>query len=206
MSKVVDRVTEKLIGLDPIRTLGLYQPFATLMMPPYNKDETRWVKSGRKPPFPLGIYMIYSTKKQYASSEVKHIAGPEYFPTIRKHIAEECETKGAGVRWRNADGTIEFNNGVALCVGELMTVEPWTPMKSTKTFVFVDPSRVELVPTDCDEVEDTEPATQGVAINGYTLWNLCFRDMKRIEPFQFKGKQGVGILSMRDREKIKILP
>src|SRR6478609_1851248 len=46
-----------------IRTLGLYQPFAALMA--FGKVETRFVKQGRKPPFPLGKYLIYSCKKGY---------------------------------------------------------------------------------------------------------------------------------------------
>lgn len=52
-----------------VRTLGLHQPFATALYLDH-KIETRWVTWGKKPPFPIGRYMIYSTQKIYSPNEV----------------------------------------------------------------------------------------------------------------------------------------
>ena len=57
-----------------IRTLGFYQPYATLMF--HGKLETRWVKKGKKAPFPLGTYLIYSTQKAYSKEEFEYLSGP----------------------------------------------------------------------------------------------------------------------------------
>lgn len=47
-----------------IRTLVIYQPYATLMG--HGKLETRWVKHGRKPPFPRGKLKPVITKPNSA--------------------------------------------------------------------------------------------------------------------------------------------
>lgn len=52
----------KIETVSKIRTLGFYQPFGTLML--HGKIETRWVKVGKKPPFPEGKYLFYSTQKR----------------------------------------------------------------------------------------------------------------------------------------------
>lgn len=65
---------QDLFGNEVIRSLGLHQPYASLMWT-HNKIETRWVKKGKKPPFPLGTYMIYATQKIYKLDEVENISG-----------------------------------------------------------------------------------------------------------------------------------
>lgn len=101
-----------------IRTLGLYQPFGTLMH--HGKIETRWVKKGKKPPFPLGLYLIYSTKKMYEAPELYEISG-------RK-----------GVEWMNEvlrnDNTID-KCGYALSIGELYQVSKMTRDIELECFV-----------------------------------------------------------------------
>lgn len=69
---------------EPIRTLGLYQPYAGLML--HGKIETRWVKKDRKPPFPPGIYLIYSTQKAYTRHEFRTIAGQSGFDKAKIHM------------------------------------------------------------------------------------------------------------------------
>lgn len=99
-----------------IRTLGLYQPFAGLMLPPYNKIETRWVANGRKPPFPLGKYLLYSTKRVYTREEFLAISA-EY------GLAVDTER-------------IKFKlTGKALCIGDLVRVEKMTKEHQEKAFV-----------------------------------------------------------------------
>lgn len=53
----------------------MYQPFCSLMITK-DKLETRWVLNGKKPPFPLGKYMIYACKKMLKPEEVARISGP----------------------------------------------------------------------------------------------------------------------------------
>lgn len=39
----------------------------------------------------------------------------------------------------------------------------------------------------------------------HTLWGLQFVNIRRIQPFPFKGKQGIGFLSEEDKWKIKFI-
>lgn len=64
-----------LFGNEVIRSLGLLQPYASLMILK-DKLETRWVLNGKKPPFPRGKYLIYSCKRVFKPDEVKRISGP----------------------------------------------------------------------------------------------------------------------------------
>lgn len=59
---------------DVIRSLGLFQPYCSLMWT-HDKLETRWVLRGKKPPFPKGKYMIYACKRAYTVPEVQSISG-----------------------------------------------------------------------------------------------------------------------------------
>ena len=154
-----------------IRTLGLYQPFASLML--HGKIETRLVAIDRKPPFPIGKYLIYSTKKVYLFDEAKDL--------VMRRYAEDANRVLKGEPTRQM-------RGYALCIGFLKEIidpiEPW----NAKTFVDL-PSIV----------------NDG---NGWPAWRrvgLVFENMKRIEPFEFKGKQGIGFLSEEDQKKIKII-
>mgnify|MGYP001036189806 CR=1 FL=1 len=103
---------------------NIYQIYA--WQPNFNRNNlTRWVKKGKKPPFPLGKYLIYSTKKAYADYEFKFIAGDEYL-NAKKHLINES--------------TVSLN-GFALCTGELIElVNATEPESSWEAFVrtFVD--------------------------------------------------------------------
>lgn len=72
---------QDLFGNHFIRSLGLYQPYASLIFT-HDKLETRWVINGKKPPFPKGKYMIYACKRAYAPHEVRHISGGYLDPDI----------------------------------------------------------------------------------------------------------------------------
>ncbi len=162
--------------MEKIRTLGLYQPYATLMLPPYNKVETRWVIKGRKPPFPLGKYLIYATQKFYTTFEFEAIAGTELMHKAYKMMRDNEEMLQARIGW-------------ALGIGELYKVELMTAEISDRAFVK----------TDVLQCFDEEKG------NEYVLWSLHFKDMKRIMPFRIKGKQGIGFLSEVDQAKIEYL-
>ncbi len=170
------RVAEKL-GVPIIRTLGLYQPYASLMM--CGKIETRWVKAGKKPPFPLGKYLIYSCKKSYSTQEFKKIAGSFYDAAMRR-LGISTHTKS------------EYHldkNGYALCVGELVAVEKLNNVQMARAYVDF-------------ETEVISGMRYVAESNGRILWGLHFGNIQTLDPFPFKGKQGIGFLSEEDKAKI----
>lgn len=158
-----------LSGTTKIRTLGLYQPYANLMLPPANKVETRWVKKGRKAGFPLGVYLIYSCLKTFTAKQFLAIAGPENYERASKILDEE-------------DGILA---GYALGIGTLKEVGIARFFDSDYENTFVEPA-----------IDRT---------GAYQRWTLRFEGMMRIQPFPFKGKQGIGFLNDENRKKIKFL-
>lgn len=61
----------------PIRALSLRQPFASLMLPPFNKIETRtWSTSYRGP------VLICASQKAYPWNVVRDICGPDQFDRL----------------------------------------------------------------------------------------------------------------------------
>lgn len=73
--------------MEIIRTLGLYQPYASLML--HGKIETRLVRRFKSPPFPLGKYLLYSTKKDISIGAVERISGPAQVDRIFKTLFPE---------------------------------------------------------------------------------------------------------------------
>lgn len=104
---------------EPTRTLGLYQPYAQLML--HGKIETRWVRVGHKPPFPLGPYLIYSCLADYTLPQLSQIAGHQY-PRIIEKI-----------------NGLKLLHGVALCVAELEKKIWIVPGMDDETFVRYQP-------------------------------------------------------------------
>lgn len=160
--------------MEPIRTLGLYQPFASLMM--HGKIETRWIRKGRKPPFPLGKYLIYATKKPYGLPELSQIAGNQY-DRIKQIIH--------GTR-------VEY--GKALCVGDLVKIIYVLPGMEKETFVDCHKTtRIKYLKTNVAPIEVHQ-----------VMIGLIFENVRRIKPFPFEhGKQGIGFLQPQDVEKIE---
>lgn len=158
-----------LSGTTKIRTLGLYQPYANLMLPPANKVETRWVKKGRKAGFPLGVYLIYSCRKAFTEEQFLAIAGDTNAISAMTYLDDDGRPLLAGY---------------ALGMGLLKELK---------------------IATTSDDYEDTfvEPAIDRTG--AYQRWTLRFEGMMRIQPFPFKGKQGIGFLNDEDRKKIKFL-
>lgn len=168
-----------LFGEEKIRTLGLYQPYASLML--HGKIESRCVEEGKKPPFPTGKYLIYSTKKYYSPESFKHLSG-EYYQSARNIITRE-ETASL--------------NGYAICIGDLMRVEKLGVGQLSRAFVDINPTMLRMGKEDIDWYNE-------IIIDGKQLWGLHFENIQRINPFPFRGKQGVGILSKFHKSFIKI--
>lgn len=161
-----------------IRTLGLYQPFATLML--HGKVETRFVQNLKKPPFHLGVYLIYSTIKCYDFFEAEDMADAgDQGDEFRRVLKIERDMLGAGTIHPE---TRDFILGHAISVGRLVSIiDPITPETNVKTFV-----------------EYVAPCTRRRV-------GLVFEEMTRIKPFPIKGKQGVGFLAPEDRNKIQFV-
>jgi hypothetical protein len=169
-----------LFGNEPVRTLGLYQPYATLML--HGKIESRWVQEGKKAPFPLGKYLIYSTKKAYTVREFEHVAG---------------EYSSDAVKLFSGDETLDLY-GYALAIGDLVEVKKMGMGEIPKAFIDINLTMLKDAKEGVDLWEE-------ITIDESTLWGLHFKSVKRIKPFPFKGKQGVGFLSTEDQSKIEFV-
>lgn len=155
-----------------LRTIGLYQPYASLML--HGKVETRWVRKGKKPPFPLGKYLIYSTQKAATEDEI-------------------CDWSGHGEVMEFLSDTIRQEitvnmRGYGLAIADLVKIEPMARNQEMGCFVKYKGEKQKRV--------------NGKLIT-YTQWCLYFRNVHRITPFEFKhGKQGVGLFPELEKHLI----
>lgn len=104
--------------MNQIHTIGLYQPFASLML--HGKIETRWVKKGRKPPFPLGKYLVYSTANRYGLGDIFMISGSKQYDRMNEVL------KG--------DETVVLTRH-AICLIDLVELRQMVKEDEDKTFV-----------------------------------------------------------------------
>lgn len=165
-----------LFGDETIRTFGLYQPFASLML--NGKVETRWVMNNKACPFPFGKYLLYSTKVGYTEEGFRYIAG-EYYDEAKTVLTNEP--------------TLALN-GYALCIGDL-----WHKIKMTNYSMknaYVGLKNMQ----SCLSMERNT-----IEFDGRSLWGLHFMNVKRIKPFPFKGKQGIGFLTKEQKQLIEFV-
>lgn len=155
---------ENLFGIkdETIRTLGFYQPFGSLML--HGKIETRWVRAGKKPPFPLGRYLLYATQKKCDNGTLFDWCGPEIMSNIIDVLRDEPTKK---------------LYGHALCLATLVTVQPMRQKNEKEAFVKY---RGSIIKVDDKGVQHL-----------YHQVLLYFAFVQRVNPFPYKGKQGVGI-------------
>jgi hypothetical protein len=175
-------------GEKSMRTLGLYQPYAGLIAHGAKTLETRWIRQGTKPRFSLGQYLIYSTKKFYSPSETSSIAGHQYDRII--------DYKNEAQALHQYHFTL---CGSALCVADLTKIVYMIPndrIMERESFVrYTGPvNRV---------IKDKE--TGIIMYRKYVLIGLVFENIRRIQPFLIKGKQGIGFLSETDQNQIRFL-
>jgi hypothetical protein len=163
--------------MEKIRTLGLYQPYASLML--HGKIETRWVEDGRKPPFPLGKYLIYSTKKSSSILSFQLTSG--------KYCQKVWQTL--------QDGDTYAGDGLPICIAILEGLWKYRPdIDGPETFVDSFDGKMQII-----------KGTHRIP-RDYTLWCLKFVNVQPVKLFRFNGgKQGIGFLSEADQAKIKYL-
>lgn len=149
-----------------IRTLGMYQPFAELML--HGKIETRWRRVDRKLPFPLGRYFLYATQKQFKEYELRALCGSEQLDRIKDTVGNLNNLK----------------TGVAICFATLKKIIPITPDLEDQTFIkhaapFNGYARFGLVFEDVHPMIQT-PFKEGKQGIGFlyedSLSNMKFRD------------------------------
>lgn len=157
-----------------MRALGFYQPFCSLML--NGKKETRWVREGKKPPFPEGEYLFYSTIKACDQITLFNWCGRDILLSISKTL----------------DGDISrFRNKTALGVGILVDVRPMVKEDEALAFVKFQGYKVEVI--------------DGISVTK-RQWILDFENVKRIHPFEWEfGKQGVGKVPESELHKIKYI-
>lgn len=160
-----------------IRTLGFYQPFGTLMN--YGKIETRWVRKGKKPPFPLCKYVFYTTKKECSDFTLyEEWCGVEIMGNINETLKD--------------DNTRHFTKMI-LSHGELIEVRPLTKEDEPKAFVKFIGEKVFKDKNGKDVIK--------------VQWALIFKDVQQITPVPYHhGKQGVGFLDKQYLPFIKTQP
>lgn len=150
-----------------IRTLGFYQPFCSLMF--HGKLETRWVRKGRKPPFPLGRYLFYSTINKCENPTLYQWCGAEIRLTIEETLAGDIT---------------RFMNQMSLGYGTLVNIWPMAKEDEPRAFVKFIGEQIKVDKNGKEHV--------------YVQYILEFEDVERIDqPYKFmEGKQGVGRLTI----------
>lgn len=123
---------------ETIRTLGFYQPWGSLML--HGKIETRKVKIGKKPPFPKGKYLFYTTKLACPNWKVFDWCGPEIFDNIITTLKDEPTKELSG--W-------------AIAVGELKKA-PWVMNNKDEARCFVANKDEQGKSTWCLEFENIQ--------------------------------------------------
>lgn len=159
-----------------IRTLGFYQPFGTLMH--HGKIETRWVRKGKKPPFPLGKYVFYTTANECSYETLEDWCGIDIVVEIEEIL--------------QYDVTRNFSKSI-LSYGELIEVRPLTKEDEPKAFVKFIGEKIFKDKNGKDVVK--------------VQWALIFKNVQPITPVPYHhGKQGVGFLDKQYLPFINIMP
>jgi hypothetical protein len=156
-----------------IRTLGFYQPFGSLMF--HGKIETRWVRKGKKPPFPLGKYLFYTTQVPCSQASLFNWCGVEIMANITDALIFD-ETRGL--------------NQCAIGIGTLSEVKLLRE-EDQKTFVKFVGNKTEIMnDISVEKVQWGLHFTDVQRIEPF-MWNF--------------GKQGIGFVPESELNKIKSL-
>lgn len=132
----------------PIRTLGFYEPFGSLML--HGKIETRWIMTGKKPPFPLGRYAFYTTQKECTCDELLEWCGEDLMEEIMKktdHTVRPSMLLGFGTLTNIRPMTIQDEPTAFVKYHGLKTVDTPKGMvrKTQWALIFTDVKAIEPV-------------------------------------------------------------
>lgn len=167
-----------LFGQEVIRTIGMYQPFCSMMLTPYNKLETRWALEGRRPSYPLGKYIGYSTLKPCTDEQFIEWTGGTKRPEYLKQ---------------------EPLNGYAIWLGEVTGMRLMEKKDETTTYIKYIGRK--LFPKVIEQINVTKIQWVLFFENVKQIQTFKFED----ENGKSIGKQGVGKLEFKYHHKIKII-
>jgi hypothetical protein len=113
-------------GYSRLRSLAFHQPFGSLML--HGKIETRRVQYGKRPPFPAGEYLFYTTKEPASLSVMEKYCDQAMQERIQRTLAEEPTA---------------CLHGYAIALGTLVNIRRMRPEDSNKCFIDFnnDPAR-----------------------------------------------------------------
>ena len=158
-----------------LRALSWKEPYATLML--HGKIETRKWKTDYR-----GLVLICATQKPFAIEKIKNIAGDEQYIRIVKLYYK--------YKYR-----LSRSLGNAIATGELVDCRPMTERDEDACFVqWIEPW-----------FEEVKLASGNTKTVKKQLWCHIYENIKPIEPFVFKGKQGWKKLNNSFMERIKYL-
>lgn len=136
-----------------IRALWFNQPFASLMLPPFNKDETRGRRTKVK-----GKVLICACKRPYDLELVNEICGNnQYLRIIKTQI----------INW-NAENDVF---GKAIAIGNLTDCKPMRPEDEDKCFVSYRSGLWRWIFRDVQPIEPFE-------IKGKQGWGIIDEETK----------------------------
>lgn len=157
-----------------MRTLGFWQPYGSLML--NGKIETRIVEEDRKPPFPLGEYLFYTTQKSTPNPVLFDWCGAEIMSSIID---------------ANKNEPTASLNGYAIATARLVEIRRMTKEDEKQCFIKY--------------FGQIEKIDKNGKTRYYHQRCLIFDKIQRIEPFKFEfGKQGIGIATQSTINRIKI--
>ena len=157
--------------------LSWKQPYAELML--HGKKETRkWATDYR------GLVLICASKSGYSFNQVRNISGDKQIVRITKTLG------------RNFDNLLNnYNSGKAIAIGRLVDCRPMLLSDEDDCFVQYRPPWTEIVRTKSGKEKEAKRK----------LYVHIYEDVKPIEHFDWKGKQGWKEVPDEIKNKIKFL-
>jgi hypothetical protein len=160
-------LTQKEIINSELRALNLKHPYAQLMLPPFNKQETRTWKTDYR-----GLVLICASVNPYGDRELIQIAGPEQYARIIQLL---------GPKWFNS-----VKRGSAIAIGRLVDCVPMVSHaqmvgeKQIENETFVKFDRTLYV----HEYADVTPIKTFPWRGGLGWQKVTDEQKKRIEPLK----------------------
>lgn len=129
---------------EKFRSLGWWQPFGSLMLPPHLKKETRvpsinnMTGRERRLPFPLGKYLIYTTLQKTPNHLLLDWCGAEIYADIIERMKTEPTANLLGY---------------AIGIGWLRDIRDMRPEDEKECFIKWKPNKDVLVFEDVTRIE-----------------------------------------------------
>ena len=161
-------------NIELLRTIGLYQPFCSLML--HGKVETRWVRNGRFAAFPLGKYIGYCTWKFCTPTMLADWCGVDLERLITETLKEDYT---------------QHMQQKALWIGDLIKIGTMYEWQEKECFVKYKGEQVRIDKNGKSHVYHQQ-----------VLYFENVQAIEPFD-FEY-GKQGVGIFPQSEKHRIKI--